>query len=351
MYEDFYGLTGNAFRLSPDHRFFFKSRSHNKAIAYLTFGLEQGEGFIVITGPVGAGKSTLMGQLASQLDSTRFVAAQIVTTHIEADDAIRLILSAFHIQPAGADKAAAISAFQDFLRQQHRAQRRVLMMVDEAQNLPRRTLEELRMLSNFTINGQALFQCFLLGQPQFVDIMNAPDLEQLRQRVLASYHLEPMSSAETQQYIEHRLSLVGWRNDPAITEEAHALIHQETGGVPRLINLLCNRLLLFGALEDLHRLDGAAVREVLKDMRSEMTGASRPGAPAPVLFAISRPPKPASPVSAPAGAENRLSLMEERLLRQERVLRELMQATLEILPPADHDAAPLPAAGQEGGHD
>ncbi|MCW2240896.1 XrtA/PEP-CTERM system-associated ATPase [Azospirillum canadense] len=340
MYEDFYGLKGNAFRLSPDHRFFFKSRSHNKAIAYLNFGLEQGEGFIVITGPVGAGKSTLMGQLASQLDTSRFVAAQIVTTQIDADDAIRLILAAFRIQPAGSDKASAIGALQDFLRQQHRAQRRVLMMVDEAQNLPLRTLEELRMLSNFTVGGQALFQCFLLGQPQFVDIMNAPELEQLRQRVIASYHLEPMSAAETRQYIEHRLALVGWRNDPAIADEAYPLIHQETGGVPRLINLLCNRLLLFGALEGLHELDAQAVQQVIEDMRGELTGPPRNEALA--------APQAAPSVTAPTGHgvapdAARLTLLEKRVVQQERVLRSLLEATLGVLP----SVPPVPADAPE----
>lgn len=336
MYKAFYGLKSDPFKLSPDHRFFFESRTHKKAIAFLNFGLEQGEGFIVITGPVGAGKSTLMGQLFAQLDTSRVVAAQIVTTQIDADDTVRLILGAFKLESHGTDKASMLRTLENFLVQQHRARRRVLMVVDEAQNLPRRTLEELRMLSNFTAGGQALFQCFLLGQPQFVDVMMDPDLEQLRQRVIASYHLEPMSATETRQYIEHRLSMVGWRNDPAIEDAAYAIIHEETGGIPRLVNLLCNRLFLLGALEERHSLDAEAVGQVVEDMRTELAGGPRRMAQV-AAPAVSVPVTPAAAVSDDA----RLKAMEERMARQERALRDLVETAIGLLPAAAVADKPL----------
>lgn len=272
MYEAFYHLRGAPFQLVPDHRFFFRSESHTKAMSYLRFGLHQGEGFIVIIGNVGTGKSTLVRQLFSELDPQEIVAAQIVTTQVEADDAIRLILSAFNIRPAQQDKSTLIRTLEQFLVHQHRARKRVLLVVDEAQNLPRNTLEELRMLSNFTFGGRSLLQIFLLGQPQFRAVLSDPDLEQLSQRVIASYVLEPMTQAETAAYIEHRLRMAGWNGDPAFTPAALEAIHAETEGVPRRINLVCNRLLLYGAIEELHELDDGAVAAVLADMRDEVTG-------------------------------------------------------------------------------
>ena len=205
MFEDFYKLVGPPFKLGPDHRFFFPSKNHDKALSYLRYGLQQDEGFIVVTGDIGAGKTTLVSQLFSELDKTRFLAAQIVTSNIDADDALRMILSAFGVTPHSNDKAALLRSFESFLMAQHRAGRRVLMVVDEAQNLPTRTIEELRMLSNFSVGGQSLFQSFLVGQPQFKEMLADPSLEQFRQRVIASYHLGPMSEEETAEYIRHRL--------------------------------------------------------------------------------------------------------------------------------------------------
>jgi general secretion pathway protein A len=272
VFEDFYGLSAPPFALSPDHRFFYGSESHRKAMAYLDYGLQQGEGFIVVTGAVGTGKSTLASQLFSTLDRERIVAAQIANTQVEADDALRFIVSAFGVRAPSPDKAALLHALQDFLATQHGSGRRVLLVVDEAQNLPRRTLEELRMLSNFAVDGEALFQCFLLGQPQFRTLLADPGLEQLRQRVIASVHLTPLVRPETREYVEHRLRTVGWSgSDPEITDDIYDRLHAETGGVPRRINMLMGRLLLYGALEGLHRLDGDAIEAVVADLHEEAT--------------------------------------------------------------------------------
>lgn len=269
MYNDFYKLSGKPFQLSPNPRFFFGSSGHQKAIAYLQYGLHQGEGFIVITGEVGAGKTTLIGHLLAQLDPAKYLTAKLVTTQIEADDTLRMVASAFGIEARGVDKATLLRNLERFALDNQRRGRRVLVVVDEVQNLPIKSLEELRMLSNFQVNDVAAVQFCLLGQPQFRDILASDDLAQLRQRVVATYHLGPLSPDETRAYIEHRLQLVNWHNDPAIADAAYTQIHAATQGVPRQINVLCDRLFLYGMLEEIHHLDDAAVDTVAGEMATE----------------------------------------------------------------------------------
>ena len=278
MYEEFYGLSANPFRLTPDRKFWFGSEGHRKAMSYLKYGLYQGEGFIVVTGDVGTGKSTLVSQLFSELDGNDIVAAQIGTTQIDADDAIRLICNAFELDIEARDKADLISAFEEFLIDQNQMGKRVLLVIDEAQNLPIRTLEELRMLSNFNVGGQPLFQSFLIGQPQFLQTVAHRDLTQLQQRIIASYKLESMSRQETEDYIEHRLAAVGWNGTPAFAAEAHDAIFAETKGVPRLINTLANRIMLFASLEEAAEVSGDMVKTVIADLKKENTVPIAPAA-------------------------------------------------------------------------
>lgn len=269
MYTAHYNLKDRPFQLSPDHRFFFGSRSHKKAMAYLTYGLSEKEGFIVITGDIGAGKTTMVRHLLSQIDTEKFVSATVVTTHLEADDALRMVASAFNLPIEGADKATLLRSIERFLTENHTAGKHTLLIVDEVQNMPVSALEELRMLSNYQVNNRPLLQCFLLGQPQFRRIMAYEDMEQLRQRVIASCHLEPLTETETREYIEHRLRTVGWDNDPTFSAGAFRLIHSNTNGVPRRINTLCSRLLLFGYLEGTHHIDERIVNEVVQELAEE----------------------------------------------------------------------------------
>lgn len=269
MYDEYFKLSGQPFKLNPDPKFFYGSRSHNKAMAYLHYGLRQAEGFIVITGEIGAGKSMLISHLLDQLDRSRIAAAHLLTPNLKPEDLLSHILSAFRIEPANEGKAAYLEAFEDYLFDQLNHGRRVLLIVDEAQNLPVETLEELRILSNMDYDGTPLFQVFLVGQPDFRPVLAGSNMEQLRQRIIASYHLEPLSQDETKDYVEHRLAVVGWNLDPEFTDNAFVAIFNATGGVPRRINKLCNRLLLFCSLEEQHVVNQEVVQSVASDLDEE----------------------------------------------------------------------------------
>lgn len=270
MYSEHYGLTGNPFQLTPDHRFWFESETHKKAMAYLGYGLAQGEGFIVITGDIGAGKTTLVGHLMATIDTSRLTAVQIVSTQVEGDDMLRLVSQQLGLEVHGFQKAELLDQVERFLHGQAREGKRTLLIVDEAQNLPVSALEELRMLSNFQSAGRALLQIFLLGQPEFRDrVKKAPNLEQLRQRVIATHHLDPMQVSEIEPYIVHRLSVAGWQGTPQFTADAYAALYNATDGVPRRLNTLMARILLFGAVEDLKTIDGTAIQAVLSDLASD----------------------------------------------------------------------------------
>ncbi|MGK2285193.1 XrtA/PEP-CTERM system-associated ATPase [Pedomonas sp. V897] len=342
MYMEFYKLNGRPFQLTPDPRFYFDTRTHKKAMAYLTYGINQGEGFIIITGDIGAGKTTLVGHLFDALDKTRFLLAKIVSTQLDADNTLKMVANAFGIATDGMDKSAILRRIEEFLRLQHREGRRVLLIVDEVQNLPVSALEELRMLSNFQEGNRALLQIFLLGQPEFRDkLALSPELEQLRQRVIATHHLEPMQEEEVPGYIYHRLKLCGWQDDPVFTPEAFALMYEYSGGVPRRLNNLCSRVLLFGALEELHEIDEKVVREVIDDLKKDQTPTTGPKH-VPQVEALSGvgpmrsniPPKVRAELAAVAsevylnGAEaqilRRLEVLEQYVRHHDRAIREML---------------------------
>ncbi len=271
MYDDFYKLTGKPFQLTPDHKFFFNSKGHNRAMAYLRYGLEQGEGFIVITGGIGTGKTTLVRNLFDELSSMNVMAAQLVTTQVDPDDMLRMVCASFGLAHEGLNKATLLHNLEAIARARHTEGKQMLLVVDEAQNLPPRSVEELRMLSNFQVNNKALVQTFLLGQEEFKRTLQSPGMEQVRQRIIASYHLDPLSLEETEKYIMHRLQLVGWKDDPGFGDGVFKMIYEFTGGVPRRINAMCDRLMLFGCLEELHLLEKDAVLSVMHELEQEVS--------------------------------------------------------------------------------
>ncbi|WOE73781.1 XrtA/PEP-CTERM system-associated ATPase [Alterisphingorhabdus coralli] len=271
MYESYYGLDARPFQLTPDPQYYFDSRTHRKALSYLGYGLAQGEGFIVITGEVGAGKTTLVGHLMETIDRDRLHAAQIVTSQLSSEDLLRLTAEQFGVPSQGIEKAALLRALESHFQAEARAGRRCLLIVDEAQNLDRTALEQLRMLSNFQLGSQALLQIFLLGQPEFRDMLRSdPSVEQLRQRIIATHHLEGMHADEVRPYIAHRLARAGGDGRPTFSDAAIAEIAKATEGIPRSLNRLMSRILLMGAIEQVDHIDAALVEQVLADLAEDL---------------------------------------------------------------------------------
>jgi general secretion pathway protein A len=323
MYESYYGFTAKPFQLKPDPRFFFGSKGHKRAMAYLEYGISQGEGFIVITGEVGAGKTTLMRNLFCELEPDRILAAQIVNTHVGSDDILRLVAAAFGLAYEDASKAALLTRLEQFLRQCDQQGKRALLVVDEAQNLTPRAVEELRMLSNFQTEDRSLLQTFLLGQPEFRRTLLSGEMQQLLQRVIASYHLGPLDLTETQAYIEHRLHTVGWTNDPTLSSKAFSEIFEYTGGIPRKINSLCDRLFLMGYLEEYHAFGEAEVKQVIADIRQEFE------LPAKISLANQNINKlPEEKELALASLES----VDDRLGKMERSIASMIDALKKMLP-------------------
>ena len=303
MYDQFYGFTGRPFQLTPDPHFYFESGTHRKAMSYLGYGLAQGEGFIVITGDVGAGKTTLVGHLMNTIDPSRLTAVKLVSTQVEGDDLLRLVAEQFGIEWEGESKAELLRSMEQYLREQARAGKRTLLIVDEGQNLAISALEELRMLSNFQLGGHSLLQIFLLGQPEFRQtLFHSPTLEQLRQRVIATHHLDPMEPEEVEPYILHRLGKVGWTGNPSFSPDAFEEIFDYSEGVPRKLNVLVSRLLLYGAVEQMNRITAQNVRSVVAEIEADRGIDAATLAPLPVEEVVAAAATVAAPTPAPFAA-------------------------------------------------
>ncbi len=272
MYESFYGLDAKPFRLTPDPHFLFVSASHKKALSYLRYGIYRAEGFIVVVGAPGTGKTTVINAVLAELPSDEIIVSKLVSTQLGADDILRTVAAKLGVDFEGLSKAGLLNNLEKYLKEQCHQGRRVLVLIDEAQHLSRDSLEELRMLTNFQENDQALMQCFLIGQEDLKAMIDAPNMEQLRQRVIASCYLKPLTGAETVSYIEHRLSQAGWRGEAIFTFGAYELIHRQTEGNPRLINGLCERVLLHGYLENCREIDENVVLTVIEEVASEVGG-------------------------------------------------------------------------------
>jgi len=316
MFERFYEFTAPPFQLTPDSRFYFDSRAHSRANAHLTFGLAQGEGFIVVTGEVGAGKTTLIERLLNQLDPNTYIVARINTTQVSGEDLFRLAMAGFGLDAPEESKASLLLQFEDVLRDHRLAGRRSLLIIDEAQNLTPSALEELRMLSNLTEGGRASLQTLLAGQPQFRRMLASPDLDQLRQRVLASYHLGPLAREETRGYVLHRLATAGWQGRPSWQDVAFDVVHEHTGGIPRRINRLCSRVLLLGAVEESNEISAEMVRATAEELAADLEGI-----PASALMAAG-PPRPRDMDLGLLA--RRIDGLEAKLARRERVFQRLL---------------------------
>ena len=269
MYEAFYGLTSKPFQLNPDPNFFFGSKQHRRAKAYLEYGVSRNEGFIVITGEIGAGKTTVLRSLIEGLHGSNVIAGHLVTTQLGAEDTLRMVGAAFGFRVKDVPKSELLITLEAFLISQTSKGKRCLLIVDEAQNLTPKAVEELRMLSNFQFGNQALLQSFLIGQPEFREILQRPEMEQFRQRVAATCHIGPLDRDETEHYIQHRLKCAGATGKPVFGGGSYDAIHAASGGIPRKINSLCDRLLLLGFLANKTELTLDDVNEVVREMAQE----------------------------------------------------------------------------------
>ncbi len=276
MFESHFSFSSSPFALNPDPRFFFPSKGHARALAYLKYGVFQSEGFIVVTGEIGSGKTTLVRTLLEGLKADEVVAAQVRNTQLDSSELLLAICTAFGVPAGGPSKAHMLGTLEAYFTSLAAAGKRALLIVDEAQNLGVREIEELRMLSNFQLGSHALLQSFLIGQPELRHMLRSSAMEQLCQRVIAACHLGPLGPEETGAYIKHRLVQVGWHGNPSIDDDAFARIHAHTGGIPRRINLLCTRLLLAAWLSESARIDVAAVELAAADMHVESFGEATP---------------------------------------------------------------------------
>ena len=268
MYESYYGLNSKPFQLTPDPAFFYASKLHKRAMSYLQYGLSQKEGFIVITGGIGTGKTTIANSLLDNMKEDIF-AAQIVTPKLTPDELVKLVAAKFELDVENKSKTQILELLERFLNQLSEQGKRALLLVDEAQNLPLETIEELRMLSNFQKSGRPLLQSFLLGQDELQPILRAPNMEQFRQRIVASCHLAPLNAEEAIEYIEFRLNHAGYEGEALFTDEAYEAIHEFSLGVPRRMNTLMDRILLYGFLEEVESFTLEHVESVIEEVRSE----------------------------------------------------------------------------------
>ena len=303
MYERFYRLRERPFALTPDPDYLYPSRVHKEALSYLRYGIESHAGFVVITGAIGSGKTTLLQTLLRGLDSQTTV-ARVMNTLLDPRELLESAMIDVGLDPTGKSKPMILKEFGEFLVNERSAGRLVLLVIDEAQNLTLPALEEIRMLSNLETEKSKLLQIILIGQPDLRDKLDRPELEQLRQRITVSYHLEALDADETAHYINHRLARAAIGAPIEFDRPVTDRIHARSGGVPRLINVIGDATLVFGYGEERSEVDAALIDDVIADL--DATGVlgprSNPNRHASVV--------PADPVAAavamPQSAELRL---------------------------------------------
>ena len=365
MYERFYHLRERPFSLSPDPDYLYPSRVHREALGYLRYGIEGHAGFVLITGDIGCGKTTMLQTVLRGLDRQTSV-SRLVNTMLDARDLIEAVMLDFGLDPGqGSSKPHLLRDLARYLVDQRMAGRLALLVIDEAQNLSLSALEEVRMLSNLETEKSKLIQIILVGQPNLRDLLARPELEQLRQRVTVSYHLQPLGPDETAAYINHRLRRAAIGAPLEFSRDVTDLIHQSSEGVPRKINVIADAILLFGYGEERRSIDVDLTREVVEELESVGVIVARAAAApalAPAAALVAAPPTPALTAPAtpavtapatPAAMENtadlaareaRLAEREKQLAEQKQVLLESYQLLRAARGKAVVDAAPAIAA-------
>lgn len=263
MYEEFYGFKEKPFSIQPDPDFLYMSKRHALAYTMLEYGVQNRAGFTVICGEVGCGKTTLIRHLLNSL-GTDLTVGLVSNTHPDIGDLLEWIMMSFGLPYEGMSSVARYDAFQQFLIKEYGAGRRVLLIVDEAQNLSAGALESLRMLSNINADKDQLLQVILVGQPQLRELIKRPELHQFAQRIASDFYIPPLTIQEVARYIDHRLRVAG-RTEPLFSYRAIARIAEVTRGIPRSINILCDLALVYGFASELTEIKVALIDEVLRD--------------------------------------------------------------------------------------
>lgn len=268
MYEAYFGLNQKPFELVPNPDFLFLSKSHKRALTYLDYGISERVGFILLTGEVGSGKTTIIRDLINK-HHEQVVLSKVFNTRVNSEQLIALINDDFGISSAGRDKTTMLRDLNDFLVEQYARGNFPVLIIDEAQNLTPKLLEEIRMLSNLETDSAKLLQIILVGQPELRETIGVPALRQLRQRISINCHLQPLSRQEMELYILHRLEIGGNRTAVTFTGEAFDLIFASSRGIPRLINIICDFLMISAFAEETNMLDASLVREIIIDLDFE----------------------------------------------------------------------------------
>ncbi len=341
MYQAFYKLLGKPFQLTPDPGMLFPSKGHKRAMSYLLYGFEQAEGFVMITGAVGTGKTLLIQKLFEELGQRNIAMASIASANLDSDDILPAVASALDLPYERRSKEALLQDVKQHLISLRGRGTQALLVVDEAQTLTPAALEMLRILSNMELKGRALLQIFLVGQTELRRVIISNHMEQLRQRIIASHRLEPMDDAESRAYILHRLHAVGWNNDPELAPAVFAGVYRASGGIPRKINLIMDRLLLHGYLEELHRLDQAALSVVLDEIQEEMAGVppTLENVPVPQTMDLRRATATSEHETELAALELKRNNILMQLMREETRLKEMLQDSPAPAHPAGDAAA------------
>ncbi len=286
MYRDFYGLVRAPFEMTPDPAFLVLSPAHREGLAMLHYALEARKGFVALTGEVGTGKTTLVHALLSQLKST-MPSAFIFNPRLEPLDFLRMLFDEFHIEHDCRTKAEYLMTLNHFLIDSLRRDQVALLIIDEAQNLSAEMLEEVRLLSNLETPTSKLLQILLVGQPELNDMLDRPELRQLRQRIVLRHHLLPFGAEDLDRYVDERLRLAGYSGRGIFKRSARKELFAVTGGVPRLINVVCDSALLLGYSRQLQVIGDDIVREVAIELRLATSESEGKPAPAPAADSIS----------------------------------------------------------------
>ncbi len=269
MYLEHYGLKEPPFAITPNPRFLFYSGKHREAYNHLLYGIRERKGFVQLTGEVGAGKTTLCRAAMEQLDQ-HYTTALILNPMMSADELVRAIGFEYGLPVNGLDRLTTMGVINQFLLQQVERGRDTVLIIDEAQDLSDELLEQVRLLSNFETDNRKLLQIVLLGQPELRDRLNSPGLRQLRQRITVRYHLPPLAPGETKKYIRHRLQVSGANGKPYFTGPAFWRIQRYSGGIPRLVNAVCDKALLAGFVHQTGRINYRIVGQAIRELEGDL---------------------------------------------------------------------------------